>query len=131
MPYRKSSAPKSGKPEIARNTLPAMRSAFPAVDQLRVELEFDSGDKWSPASQVHILHPAATASFRYPCPMSGCSGHFELDNPVSGLLKKSAGVLADNVTCCGVRPEDRFTGKACALHLKYRVEATYSAARRR
>jgi len=117
--------------EPVRNASPAMRVAFPGVNELRVELQFDSADKWAPATQVHILHPPAAASFRYPCPISGCSGHFELDSSINDLLKRSESKLADDALCAGVRPEDRSTSKACALHLRYRVEATYGTVSRR
>jgi len=110
---------------LARDKAPTLKASFPQVKQLRVELSFERGGKWHPSNQVHILHPPSAATFRYRCPVAGCTGHFELDLIVEQLLKRAAPTLADDVSCHGVRSEDRATGKPCALHLNYRVEATY------
>jgi hypothetical protein len=121
MRIRKQLAALDGGPQKS----PPLRTLFPRVSLLRVELDFVRDAEWSPSAQVHILYPPSTASFRYPCPVAGCNGAFELSHPVAELLQRSKSVLTDQATCEGVRPVDRVSGRPCALKMKYRIEATY------
>jgi hypothetical protein len=121
MRIRKQLAAVDGGPQKS----PPLRTLFPRVSLLRVELDFVHDAEWSPSAQVHILYPPSTASFRYPCPVAGCNGAFELSHPVAELLQRSKSVLSDHATCEGVRPVDRVSGRLCALKMKYRIEATY------
>ncbi len=108
---------------------PALRTLFPSLKELRLDLEFVSDDTRPSSSHVHILHPAASASFRYPCPVGGCTGSFKLDVPIMRLLQGSQSRLTDEATCGGVRPQDRNTGKPCPSRLIYKAEATYGVER--
>jgi len=104
---------------------PVLRAVLPGVEELRIELEFRPERGWSPSNQVRILRPAARASFRYPCPFAGCSGWFELDEPVRQLVEhRSDSVIAD-LGCVGVRPRDRATGKPCQVQVQYVITASY------
>jgi len=103
---------------------PALRVLFPDVEQLTIELKFAHESGWSPSSQLRILRPAALASFRYPCPFPGCSGWFDLDEPMQALLQTNEESLASELYCTGVRPKDRTTGKPCQAHVSYRIVAT-------
>jgi hypothetical protein len=105
---------------------PALRTAFPGVEELRVELEFIGESGWMPSNQVRILRPAARASFRYPCPFAGCSGWFDLDEPVRRLVERRGSSVASELGCAGVRPRDRATGNACQVQVRYVVKASYA-----
>src|SRR5690348_3026024 len=104
---------------------PAVRSVFPDVEELRVELEFLSERGWNPSSQVRILRPAAQASFRYPCAFAGCSGSFELSEPIRQLVERRKNLLVASLGCAGVRPSDRATGKTCDAQVRYVIKASY------
>jgi hypothetical protein len=114
------------KADVA-SPVPSLRVSFPDVAELRIELEFMHEFGWAPSTQVHILHPPARAYFRYPCPFAGCTGWFELEVPVTHLLREVATKFAGEVSCAGVRPRDRSTGKLCGVRLKYRLKATYTS----
>jgi hypothetical protein len=122
---RKLATSKSNRLDPDRVIQPPLRVAYPAVSELRLQLDFVSEDKWLPATQIHTLHPPAAATFRYPCPISGCSGFFELDADVSKLLRGTGAKLSNDILCSGVRSEDRASGKPCGLRLRYRVEVKY------
>ena len=104
---------------------PALRVLFPDVEELTIELEFAHEFGWSPSNQLRILRPAALATFRYPCPFSGCSGWFDLDEPTQALLQSNEESLMSELYCTGVRPRDRTIGKPCKVHVSYRIVATY------
>lgn len=90
-----------------------------------MELEFVWEPGWMPSNQLRILRPAARASFRYPCPFAGCTGWFELDEPVRRLVEFREGSFASALGCTGVRPADRTTGKPCQAQVRYMIKATY------
>jgi hypothetical protein len=105
---------------------PPLRTLFPGVDELRIDLEFAQEFGFSPSNQVRVLHPAARASFRYPCPFPGCNGWFDLEWPIQALLQRRGKSLTAQLHCAGVRPRDRALGKHCQLQMKYRIAATYA-----
>jgi len=109
---------------------PALRTSFPNVEELRIELHFDQESGWAPSSQVHILHPPARMSLRYACPFPGCSGSFELNGPVTDLLKSSAMSFAADAHCTGVRPRKANVETTCTGHLNYRLSVRYARERR-
>jgi len=106
-----------------RTTANSIRSAFPRVQQLRLELQFDGRDETTPAAQVFVLYPPARAYFEFPCPYTNCDGHFnlaaEVDAAVSGQVHKVEGLLE----CCGERARLRVAQQACKLQLNYTVTA--------
>jgi hypothetical protein len=101
----------------------ALRVAFPAFEELRLELAFEDGGSNAPAFQLHILHPSARAFFRFPCPHADCSGQFDLTAAVNEAsadpAKRSIGVLV----CSGLRPRTHATKQSCQLRLLYGVTA--------
>jgi hypothetical protein len=118
--------------KLVRGDLPpppsALRALFPDVEELRIELDFAHEFGWSPSKQLRIMRPAALATFRYPCPFSGCSGWFDLDEPMQALLQGHGKSLVSELYCTGVRPKDRTMGKTCNVHVKYRIVAAYGKA---
>lgn len=107
---------------------PALRASFPDVAELRIELEFDPESGWSPSRQVHVLRPAAQLLLRYPCPFPGCTGRFQLEAPITELLRSVAGSLAGDVSCTGVRPRAGNSNTPCTVRMHYRVQARYASA---
>jgi hypothetical protein len=108
---------------------PALRTVFPGVEELRVELEFIWESGWMPSNQLRILRPAARASFRYPCPFAGCSGWFELDEQVRRLVECRESSVTSELGCAGVRPRDRATGKPCQAQVRYVIKASYAGSK--
>ncbi len=104
---------------------PAVRTVFPDVEELRVELEFQSERGWNPSNQVRILRPAAQAAFRFPCAFAGCTGWVELSEPIRRLVERRNDLVAASLGCAGVRPCDRATGKACDAQIRYVIKASY------
>jgi hypothetical protein len=134
-PLRKTAVPlsrygsaKAGAEAVA--PAPALRASFPNVEELRIELQFDQESEWAPSTQVHILHPPARLSLRYACPFPGCTGSFDLEGPVTDLLKGAAMSFAADTSCTGVRPRKGNAGMACTGHMNFRVTARYARARR-
>jgi hypothetical protein len=106
----------------------ALRTAFPAVQQLHLELKFQGTSENTPAAQSHILHPPARAYFTYPCPYADCNGQFDLAEAVRAAMVgppyRAEGVLE----CSGVRARDHSSKQPCLLRLVYTVAATCEGA---
>ena len=96
--------------------------------ELRIELEFNPEFGWSPSRQVHILHPAARLLLHYPCPFPGCTGRFQLEAPITELLRNLSDSLAGDASCTGVRPRAGNTNNPCTVRMNYRVKARYASA---
>jgi hypothetical protein len=100
-----------------------LRATFPAVQQLRLELQFE-GTSNTPASQTHVLHPPARAFFDFPCPYADCDGHFDLSSAVSGALASKAQQTVGMLGCSGLRARNHASKQPCELQLSYRIVAT-------
>lgn len=105
----------------------ALRIAFPAIQQLHLELRFESSSANAPASQSHVLHPAARAFFEFPCPFADCDGGFDLKTAVDAALASKTGKTSGVLECSGQRPQPHLSRKACSLHLSYAIAATYQS----
>lgn len=105
----------------------ALRVAFPTIQQLRLELTFESPAPNTPVPQSHILHPAARAYFAFPCPYADCDGAFDLTVAVSAALADETGRARGALECGGQRPEQHSSRRACKLHLRYAITATYQS----
>ena len=108
-----------------RAAAPQLRAAFPKVQQLRLELKFESKTTNIPASQSHVLHPPARAFFELPCPYADCDGRFDLTSAVNLLLADRLSKGEGALTCQGHRPDRQVTRTACQLHLSYEFTVTY------
>ena len=106
-----------------------VRAAFPAVQQLRLELEFSGSGATVPASQAHVLHPPARAFFEFQCPYADCDGRFDLTEAVNAALASSQRRVKGTLECTGLRARDHLSKQACALHLRYTVHVTYTPER--
>jgi hypothetical protein len=108
----------------------ALRSAFPHVGQLRIELTFSDARAIAPSPQVHTLYPPAPAFFRFACPCADCDGAFDLTAAVTSLLDGQASrqrAVRGQVACGGAR----FRGtrnSVCSVQLDYRMVSSPSGA---
>ena len=121
-----SAAAREGRAEQLRRDRagsPPMRAVFPAVQQLRIELKFESSHPNTPTSQLHELYPPARAFFSYPCPHAGCDGHFDLSAAVRAAIDGNLHVAEGIVECRGSRPRDHASRQACLLQLHYEISA--------
>jgi hypothetical protein len=103
----------------------ALRVAYPAVQQLRLELKFDGAATSTPASQSHLLHPPARAFFEFPCPYADCDGQFNLTSAVDRAVADPAHQADGMLECSGLRARDYASRQPCQLHLIYTVTATF------
>ena len=106
----------------------AIRSAYPAIATLGLELHFEGSDTRVPADQVHVLHPPARAFFQFPCPYSDCDGQFNLSDAVGGALATSRKSAVGVLECSGSRAKDHAGRQPCRLHLHYTITPQYSRA---
>jgi hypothetical protein len=103
----------------------ALREVFPAVQELRFELNFESTTTSTPTAQSHILHPPARAFFEFPCPYSDCDGRFDLTRAVNAALAEPAHQTEGMLECCGARARDAGSKQHCQLRLTYIVTAIH------
>jgi len=103
----------------------ALRVAFPAIQDLRLELQFESASSKAPTLQAHVLHPPAQAFFEYPCPYADCDGHFDLTSAVAAAVADPAHHAQGVLECPGLRPGDLASKRPCQLQLIYKVSARY------
>jgi hypothetical protein len=106
-----------------RAATPALRVRYPQLDALRLEFEFSDGGLFTPTPQVTVLHPPASAYFCFPCPFSDCSGEFDLNSAISGMLRDGQSDCAGQLRCQGHRSIDGKSAAPCVLMLDYRIEA--------
>lgn len=99
----------------------AMKTAFPKIEQLRIELAFGGTRTLPPSPQVHTLFPAAAAFFRFACPCADCNGDFDLTDAVVAMVQ--SGVLASRgqLACDGMRRDSPLGSAACSVRLNYRL----------
>lgn len=107
-----------------RATALALREAFPAVQQLRLDLLFRSPGPGSPAMQSHTLHAAARAFFEFPCPYADCDGQFDLSTAVRAALANPKHRETGELECLGKRAVGVGESELCGLHLTYTVAAS-------
>jgi hypothetical protein len=103
----------------------ALRVAYPTLQQLRLELTFESPSPNTPAAQSHVLHPAARAFFEFSCPYADCDGGFDLTTAVNTALANMGGKARGVLECSGHRPERHSSRRPCKLQLTYAIAATY------
>ncbi len=100
-----------------------LRSAFPEIEQIRFDLEFQDAAANTPAPQTHVLHPPAQAFFTFPCPHSDCDGQFNLTGAVDAALAEPSHLAEGVLECSGVRAWELAQKQPCRLRLVYRIAA--------
>jgi hypothetical protein len=103
----------------------SLSSAYPAVEQLRIQLDFRDTAGYPPSAQVHDLFPAAPAFFEFTCPYGDCDGTLDLSGPASRLLTTAAAQAEGVVECPGSRAGGA-SKIPCSLRARYRISARYS-----
>jgi hypothetical protein len=103
----------------------AIRSAFPTIGRLRLDLRFEGSGATTPASQSHVMHPPARAFFEFPCPYADCDGQFNLTAAVKAALDSDAVETIGDLECSGLRARDHATRQPCKLHLHYKITPEY------
>ncbi len=104
-----------------------LRSAFPAVERIRVELKFQDLAAPAPGAQSHVMHPPARAFFEFPCPYSDCDGKFDLSAVATVVMTDTSTRAEGHLECTGVRPQVGMTKQPCGVHLHYTIVAQYKA----
>ncbi len=104
-----------------------LRSAFPAIERVRVELKFHDLTAPAPGAQSHVMHPPARAFFEFPCPYSDCSGKFDLSAAATVAMTESAARAEGDLDCTGVRPQPGMTKQPCGVRLRYSIVAQHKA----
>jgi hypothetical protein len=108
-----------------RAAAPQLRVAYPRVQRLRLELNFEGAMTNIPAPQSHMLHPPARAFFEFPCPYADCDGQFDLTSVVNLLMADQLSKAEGMLKCQGQRPGRQTTRTPCQLHLNYEFTVTY------
>jgi len=123
---QKSVATPEGRAErLRRNRASALalRAAYPNVQQLKLELNFEGASSHAPAAQSHLLYPAARAFFEFPCPHADCDGEFNLTAVVQRTVADKTHASQGTIVCSGSRAFDHRSKQPCGLHLNYSVTA--------
>jgi hypothetical protein len=102
-----------------------LRTLFPGLQHLRIELSFRGPTSSVPTPQSHMLYPPARAFFEYRCPYSDCDGQFDLGDAVKAALADAAHRTQGILECSGSRGRDPTSRRPCLLQLIYEVTATY------
>jgi len=109
----------------SRATAQVLRSAFPAVEQLRLDMRFEGAAANTPAPQSHVLYPAARAFFAFPCPYADCDGQFDLTAAVSAALAERSDRTEGVLECSGARIGGGASRHPCQLRLLHTITAIY------
>ena len=108
-----------------RATAQVLRTVFPALQHLRIELRFQGPPASVPSPQSHVLYPSARAFFEYRCPYSDCDGQFDLSDAVKAALADATHRAHGVLECGGSRGGGATSRRPCLLQLLYEVTATY------
>lgn len=111
-----------------RAAAPVLRTLFPALAQLQLELSFEAPTGVIPVPQMHLLHPPARAYFVFPCPYADCDGQFDMTAAVSAALETSSLRAEGRLQCGGLRAGGATSKRPCHLHLHYTVTGTRAPA---
>jgi hypothetical protein len=119
-----------------RTRSPALRSVFPQIGQLRIELTFrDEASAHTPSPQQHTLYPSAPAFFRFACPCADCDGDFDLTPAVVSLVearngrRPPEGSTGGQLSCQGVRLREMGGQRPCSMQLSFRLSVAASVAK--
>jgi hypothetical protein len=110
-----------------RDHAPTLRTTFPQIATLQIELIFSDRTGMAPSSQSHAMFPAARAFFRFACPCFDCDGEFDLSANVTTVAagtKPASRTSAGQMNCQGMRSRDRITGARCPITLDWRIVMT-------
>ena len=110
-----------------RQAAGTLATAYPRVEQVRIQLRFVTKKGVVPAAQTHALYPSAQAYFEFACPHGDCDGSIDLNGIALPLLRAS-GVQADGtVHCPGTRTGGGTVRPPCNQRVDYWISAQYQA----
>jgi hypothetical protein len=104
-----------------------VRTAFPTLERIRVELVFEDADGPPPAAQLHMMHPPARAFFEFPCPYADCSGTFDLSSVVRLAMKRPGLQATGKLECAGARSHQGLTKSGCGVQVGYTIAGELQA----
>lgn len=104
-----------------------LRSAFPGVERICVDLTFRDAAALSPGAQSHALHPGARAFFEFLCPHADCDGSFDLTAAVRAVMTDASSYADGTLDCKGMRPRPGLTKGPCGVSVRYTIVAQYRA----
>ena len=104
-----------------------LRSAFPDVERIRVDLMFRETAVLSPGAQSHAVYPAARAFFEFLCPHADCDGTFDLTAAVCSVMTDASAQAEGVLDCKGTRPRPGMTKGPCGVSVRYTIVAKFTA----
>ena len=104
-----------------------LRSAFPGVERIRVDLTFRDTAAAPPGAQSHVVHPAARAFFEFLCPHADCDGTFDLTAAVDMVMTDASSRVDGTLDCKGMRPRPGLTKGPCGVSVRYTIVARHRA----
>jgi hypothetical protein len=107
-----------------------LRTAFPKVEQIKIELTFSDPQHAAPSPQSFSFYPSARAFFRFACPCLDCDGEFDVGERVAKLAagpgRASRSANAQQ-SCLGARARDRINGNRCPITIDCKISLTATA----
>jgi hypothetical protein len=110
-----------------RDRAPPLRTAFPKIEQIRIELKFSDPQHLAPSPQSFSFFPAANAFFRFACPCHDCDGEFDVGERVAKLAAgpgRASRSSSTQQSCQGLRARDRVAGTRCPITLDCHIALT-------
>ncbi len=104
-----------------------LRTAFPGVERISVDLTFRDTAAAPPGAQSHALHPPARAFFEFLCPHADCDGTFDLTAAVDSVMRDASSQADGTLECKGMRPRPGLTKGPCGVSVRYTIVARYRA----
>lgn len=104
-----------------------LRSAFPGVERIRVDLTFRDSAAEPPGAQSHAVHPSARAFFEFLCPHADCDGTFDLTAAVNSVMNDASLYADGTLDCKGMRPRPGLMKGPCGVSVRYAIAARYRA----
>jgi len=102
-----------------------LRSAFPGVERISVDLTFQDTAAAPPGAQSHAVHPGAHAFFEFLCPHADCDGTFDLSAAVDSVMRDASSHVDGTLDCKGMRPRPGLMKGPCGVSLRYTIAAQY------
>ncbi len=115
---------KSLRKRAAAGTL---ATAFPRVEQIRLQLRFISTVGVAPAAQTHALYPSAQAYFEFACPHGDCDGSVDLNGVALPMLKSAGSHVDGTLNCPGSRTAGGTNRQPCNQRVDFWISAQYQA----
>jgi hypothetical protein len=104
-----------------------LRSLYPEVRSIRLELRFESASGWTPADLTHALYPSAPAYFHFECPFGDCDGAFDIETLVAAAVAAGDAAVSGHQSCAGSRAAPAQQRRPCGLVAHHRVTVQYVA----